>query len=279
MLAQTQMWVTGMDADDLLTTTCPTLEELDRAMAALDRMGIPYRRIDPTPPLTRVALPALVVDREARARLAEYDPALIFSGWIEHRTPAARMPEGSRPETRGACFDRAAIMVLQPCVADDTKIRLTAHVRGDLGPVLPYLNAVVGTASYTPAADSLTYMNGHRMVALFRHRITIAKADEIVDGWLTLDGIRLLVEKTWAARAAIEPSYETRKRPPALEIWKRLPGTNCGVCGETTCVAFALRLWAGKTHVRRCSPVFVPEQAARREALLEMCAGLGLPDE
>ena len=268
-----------MDGDDLLTTTCPTLEEVDRAVAVLDRMGAPYRRIDPTPPLTCVALPALVVSREARARLAECAPDLIFSGWIEHRTPAARMAEGSLPEARGACFDRAAIMVLQPCVADETKIRLIAHLRGDLGPVLPYVNAVVSTASYVPAAETLTYLDGHRMITLFRHRVTIAKADEIVDGWLTLDGIRLLVEKTWAARDTITPSYETRKRPPAVEIWKRLPGTNCGLCGELTCMAFAVRLRAGKTHVRRCSPVFVPEQAARRDALIQICAGLGLSDE
>jgi ArsR family metal-binding transcriptional regulator len=114
---------------------------------------------------------------------------------------------------------------------------------------------------------------------LYRHRITIAKADEIVDAWLILDGIRLLVEKTWATRDAIEPSYETRKRPPALEIWRRLPGTNCGVCGERTCMAFALRLWAGGARLRQCGPVFVPEQTARRAALVEICAGLGISDE
>lgn len=268
-----------MDGDDLLTTTCPTLDELERAMAALHRLGVSYCRIDPTLPLTRVALPALVVSREARARLAECEPGLVFSGWIEHRTPSARMPEGGRPEAAGACFDRAAIMVLQPCVADETKIRLTAHLRGDLAAVLPYLNAVIRTASYTPATRTLTYMDGHRMIALFPGRITIAKADEIVDGWLVLDAIRLLVEKTWAARDTIRPSYETRKRPPALEIWRRLPGTNCGVCGERTCMAFAARLWSGRANPRQCVPVFAPEQKARHAAFVEVCAALGIPDE
>jgi ArsR family metal-binding transcriptional regulator len=268
-----------VDDDKLLTTTFPSREELDRALTALEHIGAPYRRIDPTPPLARVALPALVVNRETRARLVERGTDVIFSGWVEHRTPAAIMPEGPEPDTPGACFQRAAIVVLQPCVADETKIRFTAHVQGDLAPVLPYLNAVMRIASFTPAAQTLTYMDRHRMVALYRHRITIAKADEIVDAWLILDGIRLLVEKTWATRDAIEPSYETRKRPPALEIWRRLPGTNCGVCGERTCMAFALRLWAGGARLRQCGPVFVPEQTARRAALVEICAGLGISDE
>ena len=38
------------------------------------------------------------------------------------------------------------------------------------------------------------------------------------------------------------------KKPPALEILKRLPGTNCGRCGEMTCMAFALRVWAAEAN-------------------------------
>jgi len=97
------------------------------------------------------------------------------------------MPDGAAPEEEEACFLQAAIMVLGPCVADETKIRLIAHLKGDLGPVLPYLNAVIPQASYSPTAEILTFMEGYRMIALYRRRITIAKADEIVDGWLTLE--------------------------------------------------------------------------------------------
>jgi len=169
-------------------------------------------------------------------------------------------------------------MVLGPCVADETKIRLIAHLKGDLGPVLPYLNAVIPQASYSPTAEILTFMEGYRMIALYRRRITIAKADEIVDGWLTLERIRRIVEHTWAGRSQIEPSFEIRKRPPAIEIFKRLPRTNCGRCGEPTCLAFAMRLWTGESSVGRCLPVFEEGGAAShlKEALIEICAGMGL---
>jgi len=265
-----------MDETDLLTTTFPSREELDRALTALESIRAPYRRIDPTPPLGRVAVPALIVSRETRARLAEHGADVICSGWVEHRVTVAPMPEGPEADDRGACFKRSAIMVLQPCVADESKIRLTAHVDGDLAPAMPYLNAVMRNASFTSATQTLTYMDGHRMVALRPRRITIAKADEIVDAWLVLDGIRLLVEKSWAERDSIRPSYETRKRPPALEIWRRLPRTNCGLCGERTCMAFAARLWIGEARLSQCSPVFTPAQEARRAALVEICAGLGI---
>jgi ArsR family metal-binding transcriptional regulator len=266
--------------NELVITTFPSRSEFDRAVAALDAVGADYQRIDPTPPLARVAVPTLVMDRETRALLIDNAPGVVFSGWVEHRPATVAMPEGPEPEPAGAgaCFARAAIMVLQPCVADETKIRLVAHVAGGLAPVLPYLNAIMQHASYTPRSDTLTYTEGDRMIALHPGRIAIAKADEIVDAWLTLDRIRRQVEETWAARDRITPCYEPRQKPAALEIFKRLPGTNCGLCGETTCMAFALRIWGGKVTIRQCTPVFLPEQEARRSALLEICAGLGVAD-
>jgi ArsR family metal-binding transcriptional regulator len=270
---------TDLNDADLLTTTCPSQQELDRLTTALERLGVPYERLDPTPPLVRVAVPGVVVSREARGLLAEANSDVIVSGWIDDKRPRADMPSGPEPEGIGACFESATIMVLQPCVADERRIRLTAHVRGDLGPVFPYLNAVMGTASYIPTAEILNFMDKQRMVALYRRRITIAKADDIVDAWLTLERIRGLAEETWARRDQIEPLYATRKKPPALEIFRRLPGTNCGRCGEVTCMAFAARLWTGQARVRQCAPVFLTDQEARRMALLDICSGLGIADE
>jgi len=110
-------------AKDLLTTTLPSRDEFARAVAALDDLGVEYQRIDPSPPLARVGVPALVMDPDTRARLVDTAAGVVFSGWVEHRPATAAMPEGPEPTVAGPCFERAAIMVLQPCVADDTKIR------------------------------------------------------------------------------------------------------------------------------------------------------------
>ncbi len=262
--------------DDRLTTTFPSRDEVDRAVRCFERIGVAFQRIDPTPGLGLVAVPALVVAPEARADLIERAADVIVSGWVPYRAATRAMPDGTETATPGVCFRQAAVVVLQPCVADETKIRITAHVHGDLAPVLPYLNAVMPAASFTPASNTLTYNDAHRMVALYPNRITIAKADEIVDAWLALERIRQLVENTWARRDAIVPLYATRRRPPAVEIWRRLPGTNCRECGEKTCMAFAVRLWSGRARLRECSPVLVPDQAVRRDALLEVCAALGI---
>lgn len=123
-----------------------------------------------------------------------------------------------------------------------------------------------------------TYMDGHHMVSLFRDRIGIAKANDIVDAWASLERARCLVSDVWARRAGITPSSETRRRPPALEIYKRPPGTNCGQCGEATCTAFAWAVWRGDAEPRRCLPVFEGERGDVKDALLSICAGLGLSE-
>lgn len=265
---------------DLILTTFPTREELNRAVAVLETMGAAYERIEPSPALSLVALPALVMSREVRGRLEAAAPTIIFSGWVDYRASRVEIPNGPAPQEPkpDECFRRSSIMFLGPCVADETKIRLIAHLEGDMGPVLPYLNAVIPQASYTPAAETLTYMEGYRMIALYRQRITIAKADDIVDAWRTLEDIRQLAEQTWNDRNAIEPSFEIRRKPPAIEIFKRLPRTNCRLCGDPTCLAFAVRVWTGETAVRLCLPVFEEggSFSRLREALLEICAGMGI---
>jgi len=87
--------------------------------------------------------------------------------------------------------------------------------------------------------------------------------------------IRRKINDVWSRRDQIEPSNRMRQKPPALEIYKRLPGTNCRECGEKTCMAFALRLWSGEVTPSQCKPTFEGEFVHRREALLEICAGLG----
>ena len=91
-----------------------------------------------------------------------------------------------------------------------------------------------------------------------------------------LEKIRVWVNQNWQQRQTITPYYETRHRPPALEVYWRLPGTNCRACGEKMCMAFAFRLWNVETSLARCEPVFAGEFGHLQPALLAICVGLGI---
>ena len=101
-------------------------------------------------------------------------------------------------------------------------------------------------------------------------------AMELVDAWHTLEKIRCRVNDTWGRRHSIAPCWEMRKKPPALEIYKRLPGTNCRACGEKTCLAFSVRLWSGEVKPSLCTPIFTGAYGHLRAPFLEICSSLGL---
>jgi len=261
-----------------LVTTFSSRGEFEQAARTLDRLGPAYDVVSPDPGYALVGVSALIIDEESRRALSRPGVHFFCAGWVEYRETTLAVPEARPDEPADPVFGRAALSVLAPCVADRRKIRLIAELSGDLGPVLPYLNAVMERASFNPQNSVLTFMDAHRLVSVHSRRVTVAKADEPVDGWRTLEALRRRVEDTWARRAEIEPSYDTRERPPALEIMKRLPRTNCKSCGEPTCLAFAVKVWNGEATVTDCSPVFDCGEASSdlREALEEVCAGLGV---
>lgn len=256
----------------------PTAGEFIKMRSALRAAGLAHEVLDPSPGYSHSGCPVIVVEQEARGALSSNSGDSICSGWVEYRGSSLRVPETEPPVFAEDLFGEASIMVIAPCVADAQRIRLIAHLSGDVGPALPYLNAEMRNACYNSDGETLTYMDGPRMITVYPRRISIAKADDIVDGWRCLERIRCSVNEAYARRASIEPFFEMRKKPPALEIYKRLPGTSCGRCGQKTCMAFALTLWSGNASPSLCAPIFTGEYAHLKDAFLEICAGLGVAE-
>jgi ArsR family metal-binding transcriptional regulator len=255
----------------------PQRSEFETARAACDHLGLPYEVVSPEPGYGRVGAPVLVLAEEVqRALYAGAGRDFVASGWVPYRRAAIPVPCEAPGDFGEDVFGRAAIMVLAQCVADITRLRLIAHLSGDLAAVFPYLNAVMREGTYNAAGPTFTFMDGYRMISVYPRRIAVAKADEVVDGWRVLESIRRRANEVWAHRREIEPCYEMREKPPALEIFKRLPRTNCRVCGEQTCLAFAVRVYLGELPMNRCAPVFEGEFRGLRDALQEICAGLGV---
>jgi len=256
-------------------TTFAEMAEFERARARIEARGAAFQAVSPEPAYRLVGVPALVTDAPGREALAPRGAAEVVSaGWVEYRPARIAVPAEEPPAYQDDVFGEARIMVLAPCVADPAKIRLIAHLTGDLTEVFPYLNAEMQQACYNARGPTITFMDGCRMISMYARRIAVAKADEIVDAWQTLEMIRRRANETWARRAHIEPSCVMRQKPPALEIFKRLPGTNCRACGEATCLAFAVRVHAGEAEVSRCRPVFGGDYGRLREALLEACQAM-----
>lgn len=57
-----------------------------------------------------------------------------------------------------------------------------------------------------------------------------------------------------------------------IDVYKLLPRTNCGECGEANCMAFATKVVNGEAVIDLCRPLFTPEYAAAYAGLQELLA-------
>jgi len=98
--------------------------------------------------------------------------------------------------------------------------------------------------------------------------------DNADEGLQLFDALKDAINATWEHRAELKPVESIQTAPCLLDIWKMLPCTNYGDCGESTCMAFAANLLLGKRQPDECpiietDPVF----ADRRSALLTIVSG------
>ncbi len=145
------------------------------------------------------------------------------------------------------------------------KIRLIGYFDKDITEILPYLNAVIKGASYNKNAAILTYAKERRLINFYNIKVTIAKADDIIDAWLVLDEIKKLINNIYSSRDTITPSYEEKVKVTALQIYGWLPKTNCRVCGEATCLAFACRLLLGEQKLSKCVSLSTESKFAEKK--------------
>ncbi|MDD5005445.1 MAG: (Fe-S)-binding protein [Candidatus Omnitrophica bacterium] len=179
-------------------------------------------------------------------------------------------PEGEFLKSITLCY-------VAPCMADEKKIRLIAYFDRDITEILPYLNAVIKGASYNKNAPTLTYTKSRRIINLYNIKVTIAKANDILDAWEVLDEIKDLINKTYQNRENIKPNYEEKIKITALQIYGWLPKTNCRICGEATCLAFAVKFLQGEQKLESCLPLSTDLKFSENKNIMyEMAEALGI---
>jgi ArsR family metal-binding transcriptional regulator len=162
------------------------------------------------------------------------------------------------------------------CIADPTKIRVIASFSNHVDDVFPYLNAILKNIAYVPGAKTITMKKDHRLITIYPHMVTIAKADDEEDAKATLRGLQELINDTWERRESITPSYEVHQLLRPLDVYSLLPKKSCKLCGEATCLAFAVGLLQGTRTLEQCPLLKEAEYSAGRERLLEVLGANGV---
>jgi ArsR family metal-binding transcriptional regulator len=161
-----------------------------------------------------------------------------------------------------------------PCEPGAARFAAKACLNVDIGPVLPYLNGVLGGAEYNPAAPALRWRKTGHTVVFHPMEIAISNLTDREQAEQELRELVELVNATWERRAEIEPSEAVRRRPSHMALFKLLPGTNCKACGEPTCYNFALKLAMGQAKLAQCAKLAEVEHRAARSQLEALLASM-----
>lgn len=163
-----------------------------------------------------------------------------------------------------------------PCEPGAERFSAVARLEIDVREVLPYLNATLRGAVYNAGAPALTWKKGGHNVAFHPDRIAVSNVPDRDAAIQEVEGLIRVVNRTWERRAELEPSYEVRRRPTMMEVYKLLPRSNCKECGEASCFVFANKLVAGHIELLSC-PVLNELECREQRAQLAALLAVDLP--
>jgi ArsR family metal-binding transcriptional regulator len=154
------------------------------------------------------------------------------------------------------------------CLPSSTHFNVVMDLESSIAGLLPYLAASLPGCTYVHGSDVLNRMDDGHIVAIYPRRITITDVLDLAGAArICHDYYQKILEVT-ANRENITPLYEKRLSVSVLDIFRALPGSNCGQCAEPTCMAFAARVFRREAPLSACEPAAGGGAPAKRLKLV-----------
>ena len=172
-------------------------------------------------------------------------------------------------------IDDMSITFMEPCISDSKKIRFIGEMSADVSEVLPYLNAVLKNATYNKNIPNLAFSKDGHNFTLQNSKLTVTKVLNQTEAWQIMDWVKEFVNDVYMRREEITPNHEMRAKVSPLHVYAQLPKTNCKLCGEPTCLAFASELVTREKNIDICEPLFTEKYTKQRSAMREIVNAIG----
>ena len=142
-------------------------------------------------------------------------------------------------------------------------VQCFAHLDQDVSEALPYLNTELGGFEYVKDPPAVTFRSQGKLITVHGRKIAVNALKDENEAKKIVEWLKREINAVWENRDSIAPSFEGAPKPRVLEILKLLPKTNCGECGEPTCMVFAARAAEGVKAAAAC----IPLEAEKRNRL------------
>ena len=136
--------------------------------------------------------------------------------------------------------------IIRPeCRPEAQSVQCIAHLDQDISEVIPYLNSVFGGFQYIKEPPCVSFRVHGKLIAVHSKKICVNALRDESEGDKIMEWLKQEVNDIWERRGEIQPCFESAPKPKIIEILKLLPRTNCGACGQPTCMVFATQVADG----------------------------------
>jgi len=141
------------------------------------------------------------------------------------------------------------------CRPEAQSVHLIAHLDQDISEVIPYLNAALGGFQYINDPPCVSFRLHGKLIAIHSRKICVNALSDLSEGEKIVEWLRQEINDIWERRGEIQPRFQSSPKPKVLEILRLLPKTNCGECGQPTCMVFATQVAEGGKDSGDCPPL------------------------
>jgi len=137
------------------------------------------------------------------------------------------------------------------------------EVDRDLSPLFPFINASVAGARYWQSPERIQIDFEGVRCTLYPREVLAASFADHPQARAFCRRLVAFCNDLYDRRHHIRPRYRQSEPPAPLTIYGLLPRTNCGQCGQPSCLAFAAALSKGEGEPGDCPALSAPiEQKA-----------------
>jgi ArsR family metal-binding transcriptional regulator len=171
-----------------------------------------------------------------------------------------------------AVLNGYSLDTILPCVADPEKIRVIVKIGRDLLELLPYIKGYLKKGIYLKEVPFLSFKKEGKNITLYRNSIAITKLSDEHEVVEELKHLSAIIQEVMNNRETIEPDYSYGRKINPIVLYKFTPKTNCGRCGEATCLAFVMKLINDEKTVAECPPLLTAGYEQAKKGIIEVLA-------
>ena len=160
----------------------------------------------------------------------------------------------------GVLIKKVVIKNIKPCIISEGQISVLMQLDSELHHILPLLVVKFppGKVNYIEKKNVLTLSIFERLITFYPSgKVSMNKTNTKEESVEIIQQLTTIINETHEeSKSGKTAEYmaikEKLSKIGPLSIYNCLPQTDCGECGESTCMAFAMKLLSGESKLNEC---------------------------